>query len=92
METYRVRVGPGVEVTGLTASGERRCIAPGEYHVHRLVPKGRQRRMVDTLRFVGADARGEDVHVRVPGGADVRDALPVEVIGPTAADDAATTT
>lgn len=62
MECYRVHVPIGVKVPGATASGDPTCVLPGEYLVHRLLPKV-PTRASPLLRFVGADPTGRDVHV-----------------------------
>lgn len=61
-------------------SGERTRIMPGEYHVHRLAPKVRSRYALETLRFVGADPAGGDIHVPLPPGSSLQDLHAVEVI------------
>jgi len=78
IECYRVKVPEGRRLTGFTVAGQRVPLLPGEYHVHRLPPKAPSIGAA-ALRFVGADGRGNDVHVKLPDGADVSKALCVEV-------------
>ena len=80
MASYRVRIPPGSQLAGHTASGQRAVIPPGEHTVHRLRLSARPSRWGrrELLRFVGADFRGRDVHVPIPAGADIRDVLAVE--------------
>ena len=81
MECYRVRVPDGHRLTGHTAKGRRVPIMPGEYLVHRFVPKvppWREKGLA-ALRFVGADGAGNDVHLGVPFNASIADALSIEV-------------
>jgi hypothetical protein len=61
MECYRVVVPDGVKLVGVTAGGEQTSVLPGEYLVHRL--PARLKPASRLLRFVGADAKGRDVHV-----------------------------
>jgi hypothetical protein len=77
-ECYRVRVPEGRRLTGFTVAGQRVPILPGEYHVHRLPPKTPLPGTA-ALRFVGAHGRDNDVHVRLPEGADMSQALAVDV-------------
>lgn len=77
LECYRVKVPEGRRLTGFTAAGQRVPLPPGEYHVHRLRPKAPSTGAT-TLRFVGADGRGKDVHIKLPEGADVSQTLCVE--------------
>lgn len=79
MDLYRVRVPQGRRLTGFTVGGKQVPIAPGEYHVHRLTPKLPGRAVGAALRFVGAHGGAHDVHVPVPAGMDVGDALRVDV-------------
>ncbi|MFG6485119.1 hypothetical protein ACG04R_00470 [Roseateles sp. BYS78W] len=76
IECYRVKVPEGRRLTGFTAAGQRVPLLPGEYHVHRLRPRAAG---ATALRFVGADGRGNDVHIKLPDGADLSKALCVEV-------------
>jgi len=71
MECYQVQVNDKWSLCGFTAAGRRVRIPPGEYHVHHLVPKVP---VGTTLRFVGAGS-GDDVHVPLPDGIDIRQAL-----------------
>ena len=72
MHCFKVRVPDGRSVHGVTASGQPVPVYPGEYLVHRLAPKvGRE--MPPILRFVGADAKGRDVHVPLAAGAALQD-------------------
>ena len=66
MECFRVKVPDGARLTGYTASGRRAPIVPGEYLVHRLSRRGHAGGVAESLRFVGADHRGRDVHVPLP--------------------------
>ena len=65
IECYRVKVPEGRRLTGFTVAGHRVPLLPGEYHVHRLQPKAPSTGAA-ALRFVGADGRGNDVHVKLP--------------------------
>ncbi len=78
IECYRIKVPEGRRLTGFTVAGQRVPLLPGEYHVHRLRPKAP---LIGgtALRFVGADGCGNDVHIKLPDGADVSKALCVEV-------------
>lgn len=78
-ECFRVEVGEGARLTGFTVGGRSVVILPGEYHVHRLTPKVPLRPCTVALRFVGAYRPDEDVHVEVPAGMNLIDALPVGV-------------
>ena len=80
MECYRVKVPEGRRLTGSTIGGQRVPIPPGEYHVHRLMPKLTIRPRAAALRFVGACGDGKDVHITVPADMDIGDALSVEVM------------
>lgn len=62
MECYRVSIPMGVKVTGATADGQATFVLPGEYLVHRLLPR-LTAPTPPVLRFVGADPMGRDVHV-----------------------------
>jgi len=64
MENYRVHVPMGTRVSGATAHGESTYVLPGEYLVHRLLPK-LPTQLSPVLRFVGADPAGRDVHVAI---------------------------
>jgi hypothetical protein len=77
-ECYRVKVPEGQRLTGFTATGQRVTLLPGEYHVHRLRSKAGLAGS-SALRFVGADGRGNDVHIRLPDGADLGKALFLEI-------------
>lgn len=79
MDLYRVKVPQGTRLTGFTVAGQQVPILPGEYHVHRLMPKLPGRAAGAALRFVGAHGGASDVHVAVPAGMDVPDALCVDV-------------
>jgi len=70
-ECFRVRVPASSGLAGFTAGGQRVPVMPGEYVVHRVRPKVRVDGIAETLRFLGADPRGRDVHVPVEPGADV---------------------
>jgi hypothetical protein len=74
-ECYRVRVPEHVRLAGFTAAGQRAPVMPGEYVVHRVRPKVPNTGLVDTLRFVGADPRGCDVHVPLTAGGDLEELL-----------------
>lgn len=63
MECYHVTVPEGANLTGYTATGRRVHIVPGEYWVHALARRGRVASVADSVRFVGADRHGCDVHV-----------------------------
>ena len=76
---YRVRVPEGLPLTGFTAAGHRVSIPPGEHHVHRLPLKPAWGGGV-ALRFVGAHGTGSDVHIKLPAGAEINQALPLEVL------------
>jgi hypothetical protein len=77
-ECYRVRVPEGRRLTGLTVAGQRVPILPGEYHVHRL-PSKVPLAGAAAWRFVGAHGSDGDVHIRLPEGTDMSQALSVEV-------------
>lgn len=77
-ECYRVRVPEGSQLTGFTVAGQRVEILPGEYHVHRLPAKAPWVGAA-ALRFVGAHGPDNDVHIRLPEGAEMSQALAVEV-------------
>lgn len=77
-ECYRVKVPEGRRLNGFTVSGQRVPILPGEYHVHRMPPKASSAGAA-ALRFVGAHGRDNDVHIRLPEGVDLSQALAVEV-------------
>ena len=62
-DCYRVRVPDHARLAGFTATGRRTTVMPGEHVVHRLEPKVRLEGASGTLRFLGADACGRDVHV-----------------------------
>ena len=62
MECWRVHIPIGTRVAGATADGASTWVLPGEYLVHRLLPKVPAQRS-PVLRFVGADPSGRDVHV-----------------------------
>jgi len=64
-ECYRVVVPENARLAGYTVAGRRVQIAPGEYVVHRMRPKVPLRGIAEALRFLGADERGEDLHVPV---------------------------
>jgi len=76
-QCYRVKVPEGRRLTGFTAAGQRVHILPGEYHVHCLPIKA-PRAGGAALRFVGVHGCANDVHIRLPEGVDIRDALAVE--------------
>jgi hypothetical protein len=81
MECFRVKVPEGARLTGYTASGGRAPIVPGEYLVHKLARGGHAPALGDSLRFVGADHRGRDVHVplrSVPPEIDILTRVKVE--------------
>lgn len=63
MECFRVTVPEGARLTGYTASGRCVPIVPGEYLVHKFAQRGHAMGAGESLRFVGADHRGRDVHV-----------------------------
>lgn len=72
----RLRVPEGTRLTGCTAGGRRASIVPGDYLVHRM--SRRVDGIGEALRFVGADQRGQDVHVplrSVPPNLDIGAAL-----------------
>lgn len=64
-DCYRVKVPEGARLTGFTASGQRTSVVPGEHVVHRLHPKVPLEGVVETLRFLGADEFGRDIHVPI---------------------------
>jgi hypothetical protein len=66
MDCERVTVPAGTRLVGWTATGRRVPIAPGDYVVHRLRPRMPPPGVGETLRFVGADPHGGDVHVALP--------------------------
>ncbi|MDR7268146.1 hypothetical protein J2X20_000775 [Pelomonas saccharophila] len=78
LECYRVKVPEGRRLTGFTVAGQRVPLLPGEYHVHRLPPKAALTGAA-ALRFVGAHGLDNDVHIKLPDGADMSKALSVEV-------------
>jgi hypothetical protein len=74
-ECYRVVVPEDARLAGYTVAGQRVRIAPGEYVVHRMRPKAPLRGVSAALRFLGADERGQDVHIAVASDADVEHVL-----------------
>lgn len=62
MECHHIRIPDGMSIHGYTVDGNAAQVRAGEYAVHVLEPKvpcfGDR-----IYRFVGADARGRDVHV-----------------------------
>jgi hypothetical protein len=63
--TFRVKDEP--PVYGFTAGGEPLRVLPGDYKVHLRQPSAIARRVGPALRFIGANPRGGDVFVPVPG-------------------------
>jgi hypothetical protein len=74
-ECFRVEVPEHVRVAGFTATGQWVPVVPGEHVVHRLKPKVPLHGVLDTLRFLGADEWGRDVHVPVTEEGDLRKVL-----------------
>jgi len=70
-DCIRVRVPEHARPTGFTAAGERVSVVAGEHVVQRLKPKVPLEGIVETLRFLGADAAGRDVHVPVSSQAEL---------------------
>jgi hypothetical protein len=58
-------------VAGFTATGQWVPVVPGEHVVHRVKPKVPLRGVLETLRFLGADERGRDVHVPLTKEGDI---------------------
>jgi len=75
VECFRVVVPEHARLAGYTVAGQRVPIAPGEYVVHKVRPKVPVDGIPEALRFVGADARGHDVHVPLRAEDDVVDVL-----------------
>ena len=62
MECHHIRIPDGVSIRGYTVDGNAAQVHPGDHAVHVLTP--RLPCFGDSIyRFVGADARGRDVHV-----------------------------
>ena len=69
-ECFRVNVPACAGLAGFTAAGQRVPVMPGEHVVHRVKPKVPIDGVAETLRFLGADEHGRDVHVPLECGAD----------------------
>lgn len=74
-ECYRVKIPERSRLSGFTAAGQRVLVVPGEHVVHRVKPKVPLPGTTDALRFLGADARGRDVHVPVPPATGIETVL-----------------
>ena len=74
-ECFRVKVPARSGLAGFTAGGQRVPVMPGEYVVHRVMPKVPVDGIAETLRFLGADPHGRDLHVPVERGGDVHAVL-----------------
>ena len=79
MECYRVHIPIGTRVAGATAHGEATYGLPGEYLVHRLLPK-LPTQLSPVLRFVGADPAGRDVHMALEALRNLQAPLGVSVV------------
>ena len=75
VECYHVVVPAGARLAGYTVAGQRVQIAPGEYVVHRMRPKLPLRGIPEALRFLGADERGQDLHIPLFSDTDVNHVL-----------------
>jgi len=80
-ECYHVVVPEGARLAGYTVAGQRVQIAPGEYVVHRMRPKPPLRGILEALRFLGADERGQDLHIPLLSDTDVNHVLQRSGIG-----------
>jgi hypothetical protein len=74
-DCYRVVVSESARLAGYTAAGRRASIVPGEHVVQRLRLKVPLDGISEALRFLGADARGGDVHIPVRSEADIERVL-----------------
>jgi hypothetical protein len=86
MQCYKIRVKESPPLVGFSADGKPKAVFPGDYQVHvfhRPVGPGTGA----TLRFVGADQRGGDIHVTESTLKDIRDwprlspRAPIEILG-----------
>lgn len=84
MECFKVRLPEDRTLVGKTAQGDSATVYPGEYVVHLLKPKAPGMAPA-TLRFVGADAGGRDVHIPLSRANEARDIVPL-LVGAAAMD------
>jgi len=74
-DCYRVVVPESARLAGYTATGRRASVVPGEHVVQRFRLKVPLDGISEAFRFLGADARGDDIHIPVRSEADIERVL-----------------